>query len=160
MVGEALGHRGGRLTGIPFTSERILLENRLSNMIDFSACRVANVEKPASEQTATIVWNGFAQLKQLPLCWNAFPFHPFKKGKPLSNRPPTTAELGIGSNYLRLILSTFDIGEILAVGRRAELALGRMGIKHTPIRHPSHGGKIPFLDGLDRVVNLGRDAHN
>lgn len=160
LIGEALGHRGGRLTGIPFTSEQILLDNRYQSLIDFAPCQVLNRASPAGEQTATIVWNGFSTLKYAPLCWNAFPFHPHKPDAPTSNRPPSAKELAIGCRYIELILSLCPQLTLVAVGRRAERALSLLDMPHRGIRHPSHGGKRAFLSGLKKVVNQALDDHN
>src|SRR2546425_6750611 len=84
IIGEALGYRGGHFSGIPMTSERILLgRNKIPGLEPqhlFSGItpqRTSNPQKcpPGfSEPTATIVWGTLLQLRlsaQHFVLWNA-----------------------------------------------------------------------------------------
>ncbi len=124
LVGEAAGYRGTRVSGIPFTSERQLTGTG-----------------PA-EATATIVHRVLAQLGlgERVLLWNLVPTHPHRPGEPLSNRPPTRAEIELGR---RFVLELAAGRRVIPVGRLAERALGG-----TSLRHPSHGGAAVFEAGL------------
>src|SRR3990172_3692916 len=64
FVGEAAGHRGARLSGLPFTSERQL-----------------SASGPA-EASATIVHRVLAELEieEDVLLWNVVPLHPHRPG--------------------------------------------------------------------------------
>src|SRR3954449_11866329 len=77
LVGEAAAHRGARISGIPFTSERQL------------------TGRGPAEATATIVRRTLAELglEQETLCWNVVPTHPHRPAQPDTNRPPTRAEI-------------------------------------------------------------------
>lgn len=142
LVGEAPGYRGCRLTGVPFTSERLLLDG-------VAGGGYAIAGNPATaEATATIVWQTLRALPRLPLLWNAYPFHPHRPGNPRSNRAPRPAELLAGERYFRTLLALFAECRVLAVGRKATLALTRWGIDFTAVRHPSHGGKTAFQTGV------------
>src|SRR6266705_2444128 len=76
VVGEALGYRGGHFTGIPMTSERILLGRNKNVGIgakqffsDIVACRTSKQEicpDGFSEPTATIVWSTLLRFKVSP----------------------------------------------------------------------------------------------
>ena len=132
LVGEAAGHRGARLSGIAFTSER-----QLTGI------------GPA-EATATIVGRALAALEitDSTLLWNAVPTHPHEPGRPRTNRPPTRLEVDASRPFLDALAR----GRlVIPVGRVAERTLGRAGI-----RHPSHGGARAFADGLRRIVRAGQ----
>ena len=124
LVGEAAGFRGARVSGLPFTSERQLTGSG-----------------PA-EASATIVHRVLDELglAEHVLLWNVVPTHPHLPGEPASNRRPTTREIEAGRPFVEALATG---RRLVPVGRVAEAALGRPGI-----RHPSHGGAQAFRDGL------------
>jgi hypothetical protein len=152
LLGEAVGYRGGRLTGLPFVSEQILLDHP-----HFGTARgfVKTPEWPiiCREATATIMWQTLDTRGRNPVLWNVFPFHPHRPGHPASNRKPTLAELSLGEHFVRLLLDLFPITTIVAVGNTAENALQCWQLACVKVRHPSHGGKRPFQAGLAAVLD-------
>ena len=95
----------------------------------------------STEASATMVWGTIRDIEPLPLLWNAFPFHPFDAGNPLTNRMPTPAELAIGAPFVARLIRLFGIERVAAIGNQASLSLTRLGIAHEKVRHPSQGGK-------------------
>ncbi|MEM9778090.1 MAG: uracil-DNA glycosylase [Chloroflexota bacterium] len=154
LVGEAPGYRGCGLTGVPFTSERILAEGAAGLFGVKSGYKISEGYLPMSEASATIVWNVLSQFPQnLPLIWNAFPFHPHKPNNVQTNRPPKVSELSLGAIFLRKLLNLYPtVQTVVAVGNRADDCLNRMGVEHLKIRHPSHGGKREFVMGLENIL--------
>lgn len=157
LIGEAPSYRGGRLTGIPFVSETLLLGGvRLA-----TGRHVLGAERgyrkatpgPAlsTEASATMVWQTIRDVEPLPLLWNAFPFHPFHAGNADTNRLPTAAELLIGQRFIRMLLRLFAIEQVVAVGNSAASSLQRLEIPHEKVRHPSQGGKVKFVAGVARL---------
>jgi uracil-DNA glycosylase len=155
LVGEAPGYRGCRVTGVPFTSEAILLGDR-SPFGLFGAdngFRATNEPGcPRREATATILWQTLAELDVLPLLWNAFPYHPHRLDAPESNRPPRTGELALGQAAIVALIAGYEIETVIAVGREAAEALAKWGIEARRVRHPGHGGKGAFLRELAAIV--------
>jgi len=157
LIGEAVSHRGGRLTGIAFVSEAVMLSgvatrNGLVLGGDQGYRKATSGPKLSTEASATMVWGTIRDIDPLPLLWNAFPFHPFHPGQPLSNRVPTAAELEIGSHFIAQLTRLFAFDLIIAVGNQASSSLTRMGITHEKVRHPSMGGKLQFVEGVRSKV--------
>lgn len=156
LVGEAVSYRGGRLTGIAFVSETVMLGG-----VDTKNGRILGADKGykkatagpklSTEASATMVWGTIAAIEPLPLLWNAFPFHPFHAGEPDSNRVPSAAELLIGETFIARLLKLFPIQRIVAIGNQASLSLTRMNVAHETVRHPSMGGKNLFVAGMARL---------
>lgn len=168
LIGEAPGFRGCRLTGVPFTSEYLLLDRDLNEWMTSQATReeatgtaynwpcfqkTEENASPSKEATATIVWETLIKLDCYPLLWNAFPFHPHKPEIPNSNRRPGVYELAIGGPLLKELLSLFEPVTIIAVGRTAARSLQKLGLEAEPVRHPAHGGKVDFVRGMTELVS-------
>ena len=156
LIGEAPGYRGCRVTGTPFTNLRILTKGvdglpLFGIRNGFQSPTATRL--PPAELSATILWNALAGVRNLPLVWNAFPFHPWKPQNPWSNRKPSRKELQQGVAFLRILRDIYDIRTLVAVGRSAEFSLQSMGEPHQAIRHPAYGGKKEFLRGLTRIVD-------
>lgn len=158
LIGEAVSYRGGRLTGIAFVSESVMLggvDTRNGRVLgaDHGYRKATSGPKLSTEASATMVWSTIREIDPLPLLWNAFPFHPFHAGNPQSNRAPTTAELQTGQRFIERLLRLFAFREIVAIGNHASASLQKLGIEHTKVRHPSQGGKNLFVAGMARLAN-------
>ena len=156
LIGEAVSYRGGRLTGIAFVSESVMLggvETTSGRILgaDRGYRKATHGPKLSTEASATMVWGTIRDVHPLPLLWNAFPFHPFASDSQDSNRAPTAAELLIGERFIDRMLSLFAFEQIVAIGNSASLSLQRMNIEHTKVRHPSQGGKNLFVEGMARL---------
>jgi uracil-DNA glycosylase len=151
LVGEAPGHRGCALTGIPFTSPRVLSSSKHPFVSELR--ELLRVGSSVTEATATIVWDHLETCRTVPAFWNVFPFHPHKTGKPHSNRPPTAAEVDSGRKFLALILEILRPDTIVAVGATAERSFARLfpRIEISKVRHPSFGGKPDFIAGITAI---------
>ncbi len=155
LVGEAAGYQGCRLSGVPFTSELILLNgiNKLNTFgKDKGYQKTKEQEVIQKEKTATMLWEVLTEINELPLLWNAFPFHPFKNDNKNSNRTPTKEELLQGEKFLKSLINLFDIKNIIAVGNVAEVTLNNLGYKTNKIRHPAYGGKSKFKKQLIKIL--------
>ena len=158
LIGEAPGYQGCKVSGIPFTSERLMLEGTIPR-IGLKSQRLSTRMRPWSEPSATIVWGALRELDiaDRTILWNAYPWHPHKPGHPHSNRTPTSAERAVGRPVLLALLKAFPTARLFALGRQAEHTLSALGIVAIPLRHPAMGGATQFRVGLRRA--LRRSAH-
>lgn len=156
LIGEAVSYRGGRLTGIAFVSESVMLggvETRSGPVLgaDHGYRKATAGPRLSTEASATMVWSTIRGIEPLPLLWNAFPFHPFHAGDPDTNRAPTAGELAIGQPFIERLLRLFPIERVVAIGNHASASLQRLDIAHDKVRHPSQGGKNLFVAGMARL---------
>jgi uracil-DNA glycosylase len=154
MLMEAPGYRGCRITGIPVTSRKIMLES-MPNISVFGEGYKDILEagfEYYSEQSSTIVWTLLSQLNVTPFVWNAFPFHPHEYNKLQTNRTPTQAEIEMGLPFVQQTLQLSEADIVVAVGNIAEKSLTMLNIPYTKVRHPAQGGKSEFVNGLKKII--------
>ena len=168
LLGEAIGYQGGHFSGIPMTSERILLGHLEDNWVTAAhvfkmlapqrTSKISLKPKGFSEPTATIVWQKLLEVGFDPyswVFWNAFPWHPYQQNKGLlSNRTPTAEELKAGLPVLRLLLDIFPQAKIIAMGNKAAMSLKGMKKDYWLFRHPANGGASIFAKQLDDFYNF------
>jgi uracil-DNA glycosylase len=150
MVFEAPGYRGCRFSGVPVTSERIMLRGiEQWGLFGEGYCPTSDIPGGYAEMTATILWEALQQYAdQPPLIWNTVPLHPHQPGKALSNRTPTIGEQRAGAALIDDVIALFRPSRVLAVGRTAQNMLAERGVDALPLRHPSQGGKPDFVRAL------------
>jgi uracil-DNA glycosylase len=151
LVGEAPGQKGCALTGIPFTSERIL---NVSTHPFINGTNGWKTKSSTTEASATIVWGHFQNLKNLPALWNIFPFHPHTQSG--GNRTPNKSEILTNAHFFNMLLQILCPKTVIAVGKTAAkhipLVLTSTAFSQVPsVRHPSFGGKSDFIKGLKRL---------
>ncbi len=149
LIGEAAGYQGCKVSGIPFTSERLILAGAIPR-IAVPSSRLSSRARPWSEPSATTVWNTLHALgvAERTVLWNAYPWHPHKPGALHSNRTPTRSERLAGVPVLEALLRAFPAARVFAVGRNAESSLAELGVAASALRHPSMGGARLFAQQL------------
>jgi hypothetical protein len=166
VIGEALGYRGGHFSGIPMTSERILLGKKDNVGIKpehvFSSFKPRRTSKRErypdgfSEPTATIVWGSLLKLGLKPeefVLWNAFPWHSFNPRRGLlSNRMPNASERSAGLSVLKTFIDLFPCEEIVALGNVAASQLKELNVESHRVRHPASGGAKLFRQQIGKIV--------
>jgi hypothetical protein len=158
LLGEASGYQGCHVSGIPFTSERVILAGQIPRVR--SQARLSLRHIPWSEPSATTVWGTLHALGVAPttVLWNAFPWHPHEPGCLQSNRTPDRAERTQGFRALEALLAAFPHAQVFAVGRHAQLTLQELGKAATPLRHPSMGGARRFGAELTAAIEAQQRA--
>lgn len=169
FIAEALGYQGGHFSGVAMTSERILLGQhpdinpesvlgtwnyRRTSAVDSTLLNNTQRLKGFNEPTDTVVWNalnkhGLAAFDVI--LWNIFPFHPYKEGKLLSNRTPTTAELDQGIVYAKMLLELVPGMQVVAIGQKSAGTLKRYGVDCIGVPHPSMGGANRFKEAVAQI---------
>lgn len=151
LIGEAPGYRGSRITGVPLTSEYILMKDTklFGKKVGYKLPELK--DKLIKEATATIIRETLSSLNIVFLAWNSFPFHPHKPGDLTTNRTPLKREIEMGKKPLLELIKLFDIQHVIAVGRKAEGSLKSLNIPAHYVRHPAQGGKNEFVKGMKRI---------
>jgi hypothetical protein len=149
LVGEAIGYRGGRFSGIAFTSERQLAGpgGAGGRRLPWAGAPFqATSRNPALwlEPSGSIVWGALGGEACGALLWNSFPWHPFGPRGPLSNRTPEKSLVAANLHVLERVLAEVGGARVLAVGRTACAALAELGLDAPALRHPAHGGAEIF----------------
>ena len=169
IIGEALGYRGGHFSGIPMTSERLLLGRKAGIaperiLLGITPQRTSKRQKCLegfSEPTATIVWSTLLRLELSPeefVLWNAFPWHSFNPHRGmLSNRTPTSSEQSAGIPVLKAFLDLFPCREVVALGRIAAEQLEALNVEAHYVRHPASGGAKLFRQ---QIAKIAREVRN
>jgi hypothetical protein len=166
IIGEAVGYQGGHFSGIPMTSERILLgfqrergihpEHVLPGLKPDRTSRAEKMPLGYTEPTATIVWETIMKSQFKPtrfVLWNAFPWHPFDPAKGLlSNRRPKAREMEDVLEILKQFIYLFPHRRLIAMGRVAEERLDKLEVSSHPVRHPAQGGASAFKAQLSRLL--------
>lgn len=154
LLGEALGFRGGRFSGIAFTSERQLAgpDGTGSRRLPWGGPPFrATSRNPALwlEPSGSVVWDALGREARGSLVWNTFPWHPYGARGPLSNRTPERSLVAANLHVLeRLLAEIGTTAQLLAVGRTAQAALALLGVEAPALRHPAHGGAGVFREQL------------
>jgi uracil-DNA glycosylase len=147
LLAEAPGPRGCRFSGVPFTSEAQLLDPAFP----IHGNRSSRGEAPYSEYSGRIYWRVMAPYFPHFLTWGSVPFHPHHPGKPLSIRNPTNREVATWTDVVAELIRLLQPERVMAIGRKAEFALTKLGAAHTYVRHPSQGGAGHFEAGITKA---------
>jgi hypothetical protein len=157
LLGEALGFRGGRFSGIAFTSERQLAGDDGRRLAWAGSPPFHPTSRnPALwlEPSGSVVWGALGGDPRGVLLWNTFPWHPHGPGRPLSNRTPERSLLAANLHVLERLLAEAGGARVLAVGRTAQASLAGLGVDAPALRHPAHGGAAVFREQLRQQLQV------
>ena len=142
-VGQELGYRGGRRTGLAFTDDVYFQEHVEHWGVPFER---PTKGKEVQEPTATAVWSMLSQIKKSVFLWNVFPLHSYEPGEPFSNRPHNAGERKAGEKLLSQLIHLLEPHRLVAVGKKAEKVVSRLsnGCEVRCVRHPARGRQKEF----------------
>lgn len=167
LIAEAPGYQGCHFSGIPMTSERLILAPNNYGLGNLSRTsnkkhRYKTVQEYGyCEPTATIVWKQMVdELGLKPtdfVLWNAFPFHPYKDHI-LTNRKPEKEELKKAAHILNAFIKLFPNAYYISIGGVSKEALTEIkGIKYDSYKqsviHPSYGHAAEFRKRITEIIN-------
>ncbi len=144
LLAEAPGPWGCRFSGVPITSEAQLADPGFPLSGSLSGADGV----PHAEYSAAIFWRLLQPHFPRFFVWNSVPMHPHRPDDPLSIRTPRAGETRRFEPLTREIVAALEPRLTLAVGRKAESVLARIGVAHSYVRHPSQGGASAFSEGV------------
>ncbi len=147
LVGEAAGPWGCRFSGVPFTSESQLVEGELP----FKGKRTSRQGPPNKERSGAVLWGALLPVFPRFFLWNAVPLHPHEKGRPLTIRTPGAREIRAFCPLLKELYDALGPAQVVAIGRRAQAALGLIEVPCVYVRHPAQAGAREFLEGMRKI---------
>ena len=151
--GRDLGYRGGRRTGLALTDEVAMFSVACGSNKSTEIARATH-GSPVAERTAAVIWSLINRLRQPPMLWNAFPFHPHEPGSPFTNRAHNIRERRETAWAIEALIERFDKPRLIAIGNDASKALSDLGFAHETARHPSYGGQREFVETMERIHGL------
>jgi len=152
VVSEAAGYRGGRFSGVPLVSERMLVAGGPHALTG----RPTSLGRPYAEATATIFRRVIGIADPSPFVWNTVPLHPHHPGQPLTNRTPAKSEIAAFAPLLGEVVCLVRPRLVVALGRQAEHSLSQLNVDHLAVRHPANGGAAAFEHGMRRAMGMVR----
>ena len=146
-IGQALGRRGGRRTGLALTDD-VHFDEHLDRW-------GLSWERPTrgpmvKEQSATAVWEILSQIEVPVFLWNVFPLHPHEPYNPCRNRALKAAERKCGEEFLAELVFSLRPRRLIALGNDAFKSAhriypcNRVFMAHHP-SPASPGGRTKFL---------------
>jgi uracil-DNA glycosylase len=158
-IGRDLGYKGGRRTGIPFTSENNI--SNLNSKLGLNLKIESNSKVISSEVSANTIWEIFNNLSNNIIFWNIYPYHPHEKGNQLSNRKFNREEEAFGLKILEALIHTLNIKRIICIGNDSYKSLKKIKIENIliiSVRHPSYGGVNTFKEQISKIYNI-KNSH-
>lgn len=154
IVNDALNYYGSRQTGVPLTSEYLVLNHRIPRL----SCdhRMTNTPNMFNDPSAGFFWQLLHRhsLAERTLCWDLLPFQPYRPSTGL-NRTPKPDELDVGMAWIDELLRAFAGTPVLAVGARVRDELKKLGVRdaiNTP--HPSRGGVPKTKAAIEEIAGM------
>lgn len=153
LLGEAPGYQGCRITGIPFTSEALVVAGSIPR-VPAPNGGLSRRTPAWAEPSARVMWKALHQfgIAESTVMWNAFPIQAFEGTDSLSNRTPSGSEFDSGMEVLKGFLDLFPDVCVLCVSDQAGWSLKRLDREYTRVRHPSYGGATHFERGVEAAV--------
>lgn len=166
LIGTSPVLYGGRKTGIPFTDEYYISNEKifLLQQKDERGYEILTTgdEKLGKDRVSEIIWTGLEKEIEDILLWNIFPFYPHVRGMYSCRRPITAEEGESGYHFLQLILEEIpSIHVILVAGDQAsEVIRNHEELKEKyqifHVGHPNLGARDEFIARVKKQWNLSK----
>ena len=156
--GEAPGYRGMTVTGIPFTNKALITGNDPFGMFGpdnggadapGGADRAGRTHRHGDVERAGRAWTS-CRCCGAPI--RSIPTSPGGRG---FNRTPSAPEIAAGTIFWQDLARLFGIESVVAVGNIGHRSVTASGLQVPKIRHPAHGGKELFRQGLQDLLDAG-----
>ena len=152
-IAEAASYLGSRRSGVYLLPETHF--EKASRDIGAAPFQKATKTPVRGAPTATFLWDIMAGLPEIPVAFNALPFHPHQLDNELSNRAPTKKEITQNLVFLEMMIEMFQPQQIIVIGRKAEYACSKINFPNMQyVRHPSQGGRNIFLRQIREIYAL------
>ena len=151
IVGNSARYNESRYTGIPFTSEKMILDGLIPRVqLCEGTSRLSKKPAPFEDKTSEIVWGSLYDhgVANTTVLFSAVPWHPEGEKPCGSDRIPTYREVQLGRIYLQTLVNMYPNAHVASIGGIAEASLEDLGIAHQKLRDPHRYGFQDLKDSL------------
>ena len=159
LVTDTLTYYGSRQTGVPLTSEWLVINNRIPRVPLTPknlppGGRLTNTDQPFNEPGASAIWQSLTlnNLADRTICWPVLPLQPYRADTG-HNRMPTKEEMELGLRWLDMLIQFSGQAEVITIGSRVRDLFSKHKMPYRcALKQPSRGGITEYNQVFSEIA--------